>query len=194
MIAPFDVRCPRCEGRAIFDEPFEFIAGSRLAAAEREALEREGLHRWGGWYVREKYPSVLRWSAPKGSGTSLWTGPDQEADRGGYRLAHIGVVKCLACHFVGRHELRWPADAYFRWEHRGERLWAETAADARMLLHYIESADRDPDRYPDGYGATLRKLPAALRSAKSRAAVAARIRRTLGEAGVAPAAPDEYRR
>ena len=194
MSALLEIRCPRCGGRATFDEPFEFIGRSGRTAADREALEREGLQRWGSWYIREKYPSVARWKAPPGSQQIIWSGPGSTLDLGGYRRDHVGVVRCPACHFVGKHELVWPDDLYFRWEHRGTPLWAEGAEEARMLLHFIESTDRDPGRYPAGYGKTLRKLPAALKSAKSREAVTALIRRTLRDAGIAPAGPDEFRR
>lgn len=54
-----DVRCPRCGGRATFDEPFDIVSTRKVDPADAE-----GLHPWGGWDVREKYPSVLPWRAP----------------------------------------------------------------------------------------------------------------------------------
>jgi hypothetical protein len=65
-----EIRCPRCGGRAAFDEPFQF-----LSARKAQGLPDTG-KRWGGWYVREKYPSVLRWKAPRGSHQYLTTGRD----------------------------------------------------------------------------------------------------------------------
>lgn len=169
-----EIRCPRCGGRAAFDEPFQF-----LSARKAQGLPDTG-KRWGGWYVREKYPSVLRWKAPRGSHQYLTTGRDRLG--GGYRLWHRAVVRCRACHLVAVHVLRWPGDAYFQWKVRGTRLWALDANHARVLLHYIESSLRDPARYP-GYQRSLRKLPAAILAARSREVVARKISATLQASG-----------
>jgi hypothetical protein len=172
-----DVRCPRCGGRATFDEPFEFLSARKVDAAGAE-----GLHRWGGWLVREKYPSVLRWRAPRGSDQFLTTG---RRDSGGHRLRHRGVVRCGACHRVAVHVLRWPADAWFQWDVRGTRLWAVDAKHAQVLLHYVESLRREPGRYP-GYRASLQKLPAAVLAARNRTRIARKIRDALTAAGEDP--------
>ncbi|HEU4457187.1 MAG TPA: hypothetical protein VFR81_29225 [Longimicrobium sp.] len=185
---PLDVRCPRCEGRATFEEPFEFISGK--AAREMDPDDPRPVHRWGGWMVREKFPSVARWKAPRGSGASLWWGGCPR-ETGGYRLLHRGVVRCSACHFVGLHVLRWPADAFFAWSIRGTRLWAWSAEHARVLLHYVGALQRDPGRFP-GYRKSLEKLPAAILAARSRATVTRKIRESLERAGEStdPPAPN----
>ena len=177
--APLDVRCPRCGGRAAFDEPFEFISSRQAVDAD----DPRPVHRWGGWRVREKYPSLLPWKAPRGSGQSLVSGGDRPLS-GAYRLRHRGVVRCGACHHAGVHVLRWPADAYFQWSVRGTRPWALNAEHARVRLHYVESLLRDPARYP-GHQRSLRELPAAILAARSRATVARKIRESLERAGEA---------
>jgi hypothetical protein len=169
-----EIRCPRCGGRAAFDEPFQFVSARAAHAPPEQGI------RWGGWYVREKYPSVLRWKAPRGSHQFLSTGPQRST--GGYRLWHRGVVRCRECHLVAVHVLRWPGDAYFQWNVRGTRLWALDANHARVLLHYIESTLRDPARYP-GYQRSLRELPAAILAARSRDVIAKKIRATLQASG-----------
>lgn len=183
MSVPFfrsvlDVRCPRCGGRATFDEPFAFVSARKVDPADAD-----GLHRWGGWYVREKYPSVLPWRAPRGSSQFLSTG--LRAESGAHRLRHRGVVRCAECHLVAVHVLRWPADAYFQWDVRGTRLWAADARHAQVLLHYLESLRRDPGRYP-GYGRSLRELPATILAARNRTRIARRIRDALHAAGEQP--------
>lgn len=164
-----EVRCPRCAGRATFDKPFELLSERRTSAAEGE-----GMPRWGGFYVREKYPSVLRWRAPRGCEQYLSTG----AGGGGYRLGRLGVVRCGACHHVAAHRLRWPDDAWFQWDVRGTRLWAWDEPHARVLLAYVESLRREPARHR-GYSASLRKLPAVILAARNRALVAKKIRTLL---------------
>ena len=172
LYAPLEVRCPRCGGRATFEEPFEF-----LLARQVDAGQAEGMHRWGGWLVREKFPSVVRWKAPRGSEQYLTGGCP-----GGYRLRHRGVVRCRACHFVGVHVLRWPADAFFHWNVRGTPLWAWDVEHARVLLEYIGSLQRDPFRH-GAYRRSLQKLPAAILAARSRETVSRKIRETLWTIG-----------
>lgn len=130
--------------------------------------------------MREKYPSLLRWKAPRGPWQYLTTG--QGRSSGGYRLWNRGVVRCRECHLAAVHVLRWPGDAYFQWNVRGTRLWAWDANHARVLLHYIESTLRDPARYR-WYRSSLRKLPAGILAARSRGTVARKIRETLEAAG-----------
>jgi hypothetical protein len=172
--ARLEIRCPRCAGRAGFEEAFEFISARTRGAAE------EGLHRWGGWLVRERYPSVMRWKAPAGPDQYLYRGRDRLS--GGYRLMHRGVVRCTACHHVGVHRLRWPADAWFRWTVRGTPLWAWDAEHARVLLAYVENLRREPRRHPR-YRGSLQKLPAVVLAARNRTLVAGKIRASLQAAG-----------
>ena len=174
-----DVRCPRCGGRAAWSEPFEF-RGVRGTEDRGEA----GWHRWGGWWVRERYPSILRWKPPRGSDQFLTTG--STAHTGGHRLRHRGVVRCGACHLVAAHVLHWPADAWFQWDVRGTRLWACDSAHARTILHYVESLRRDAGGYP-GYRRSLERLPSAVLAARNRALVAKRIRVLLSDEPDPPA-------
>ena len=172
-----EIRCPRCGGRAAFDEPFHIVP-----ARKARDLADVGTT-WGGWLVREKYPSVIRWKAPRGSDHSLSTGPPGPC--GGYRLWHRGVVRCRECHLVAVHVLRWPGDAFFQWNVRGTRLWAWDVNHARVLLHYVESRLRDPARYPP-YRSSLRELPQTILAARSRDVVARKIRGTLHDIGESP--------
>lgn len=174
-----EVRCPRCGARAGFDEPFEFLAAKGAQAADGAAL-----HRWGGWLVREKHPTLFPWRPPRSGRQHLWRGARPERDPGGYRLRHHGVVRCPACHLVAKHRLAWPADAFFRWGVRGQTLWALNEEHARVLLHYVESLLRDPRRYGGGYARALERLPAVFLAARSRALVAGRIRAALADAGI----------
>jgi hypothetical protein len=171
-----DILCPRCGERATFDEAFEFL--TRRSPIDPATVA--GLHRWGGWYVREKYPSIMPWVAPSGSDQFLYAGPEKLTE--GFRLRDQGVVRCSRCHLVSPHVLRWPRDAYFQWNVRGQRLWAFDAENARVLLHYIESVQRAPARY-HGYRRSLERLPAVVLSAKNRSEVVRKIRASLEAAG-----------
>lgn len=172
---PLDVRCPRCGGRARFDEAFEFVSGRTV-----DPLRSGPMHRWGGWYVREKYPSVMSWKAPRGSGQFLYWGRARLP--GGFRLRDRGVVSCRECHRVAAHVLRWPDDAFFQWDVRGTRLWAAHAEHARVLLQYIGSSQRDPFRHAE-YRRSLQELPAEVLAARNRSTVTRKILAALAEAG-----------
>jgi hypothetical protein len=172
----FDIRCPKCGGRAVFDEPFSFLS-CKEGVPENEPRP---VHRWGGWLVVEKYPSVLSWTAPRGSHQSLIF-PKAKEGSGYYVVRKKGVVKCSACHHVGVHELNWPEDAFFRWEIRGDTLWAWSAEHARVLLEYIGSEERDATKFP-AYLRQLRRLPKQFLSAKVRDLVVKNISDTLAAA------------
>lgn len=179
MSNQLEVRCPACGGRATFDEAFEFVSSART-----DKFEPLVGHRWGSWIVRERYPSLIRWTAPPGPSQFLQSGGDT-GETGGYRLRHTGVVRCRACHWTGLHQLDWRRDAYFQWKIRRDLLWAWHAEHARVLLHYIESTLRNPARY-GMYGKPLRELPAAAIAAANRSTVARKIRESLVAAGEPP--------
>lgn len=170
--APLEIRCPRCGGPARWEEPFAFVSSARRPALSAE--EAAGLKPWSGWRVRERFPSLVAWRAPRGGAA--------------YQLYRDGVVLCDACHHVGRHRLRWPADALFRWSLRGETLWAHNREHARVLLHYIGGALRDPSRYPR-YARGLRRLPATVIAARNRERITRLIAGTLRELGIPAEAP-----
>lgn len=171
-----EVRCPRCGGRARWEEPFELVPNGELRDGEAE-----GMPAWGPWRVREKFPSGVRWTPPP---------------RGhGYVHACEGVLRCGTCHAVAPHRLSWPSDAFFQWYVRGVTLYAWHADHARVLLHYIGSALRDPGGYGSVYRKGLQRLPAAVLDGHARARTASRIADTLRAHGIPlhPPAPSRER-
>ncbi|MEA2574939.1 MAG: hypothetical protein QOH93_2237 [Chloroflexia bacterium] len=154
---PLNVQCPRCGGKAEYDLPFDLYT----AAQGEPPSEDRPLHRWGGWLVAEKYPSVKRWHAAA-EGIS-------ESD---------GIVKCSQCHLVAEYTLRWPHDAYYQWDIRGNTLWAFNLEHARVLGEFLGSKDRDVTRFPQ-YARSLMKIPGELLSAKVRDDIATEISNIL---------------
>lgn len=157
-----EIRCPRCGARARWEEPFAITGVRDEVNASQPGANTVA---WGGWRVRVKFPSVVRWRTP----------------RRGQGWAHYGqgVVLCPACHLVAEHRLRWPGDAFFRWNVRGTPLWAWHAEHARVLLDYIAAKVRDPFRYPAPYPRSLQRLPADVLAGRSRERVARQIAATL---------------
>jgi hypothetical protein len=158
-----DIRCPRCGGHARWEEPFAFLYRKHVTDEELPRLVP-----WGGWLIREKFPSVVRWTAP----------------RHGYPHYTAGVSRCHACHAVVSHRLQWLEDAYWRWRVRGRTLYAWNEEHARVLLDYIHARLRDPHRYGTRYRKHLQRLPAALLDARVRDRLAGQIAETLRAHGV----------
>ncbi|MEO8289252.1 MAG: hypothetical protein ABI670_22830 [Chloroflexota bacterium] len=155
------VRCPICAGYAQVDDPFSFYSAKK---ALPDGIEGPS-HVWGGRLVVEKYPSVAKWTTPeKGEG---------------YKH-NKGVVRCAVCHHIGLHEISWPNDAYYRWDIRGNTLWACNREHAEAILSFLSSKERDETRYP-GFEKSLRKLPTEFITAKVRDDVVKAITRTLAE-------------
>ena len=160
-----EIRCPRCGGRARWEEPFQFVRRHDVPEAEWDRLVA-----WGQQWVRETFPSVIRWTSP--------------ARGRGYRHYAQGVARCRACHAVVLHRLRWPGDAFFQWRVRGITLYAWHEEHARVLLHYVAASLRDPRRYGEGYRKSLQRLPAQAIGGHARRRLAGQIADTLRAQGI----------
>jgi hypothetical protein len=152
------VCCPKCGGRALLDEPFAFYPPGIIPAQ----LVAQA-HTWGQRLVVEKYPSVVKWP---------------HLERGQGYVHKRGVVKCLGCHHIEAHDIAWPDEAYYKWDIRGQTLWACNREHAQVLLDFLGSKGRDASRHP-GYVRSLRKLPKEFISAKVRDDIVKAISRTL---------------
>lgn len=172
---PYDVRCPRCTARATWDTAFETVPTRRGQPIPDD--DPRPVHQWGSWFLRERYPAVHPWRAPRGRTPAYMI------------QGEFGVVRCPECHHVAAGPLCWPRDAYFQWEIRGVRLWAQDAEHARVLLDYVGSQLRDPWKYGGEYARSLQRLPAPVLAARNRALVVRRIAERLRAAAVSTAVP-----
>jgi hypothetical protein len=162
---PLEIRCPRCGGRALWEEPFAFRSLKNVPEEDRARMVR-----WGGWLVLEKFPSIIRWTPPRHGA--------------GYGFGQVGVVRCWTCYAVVLHRLRWPADALFQWSVRGVTLYACNAEHARVLLHYIGATLRDPHRYGERYRKGLQRLPTGVMKGHARERLAGQIAASLRAYGL----------
>ena len=181
----FDIRCPRCCKRSIWEEPF-------LLYVERMVPEHAitpQIKRWSGHLVVERYPSLLPWVAPHGSPQGIAVGSEvlgvegiktpADARRAGYHvMRQRGVVRCPHCHLAAIHYLSWPQDAHFQWIIRGHLLWAWSGEHAHVLLAFLGGDERDGARYP-AYAQSLRDLPKQVITGKVRPLIVKRITETL---------------
>jgi hypothetical protein len=123
-------------------------------------------HLWHNLVVTERYPSVVRWSAPRGM-----DGPSPL----------LGVVRCPSCALVARHDLKWPDDAFWRWDVSGSVLWAWSRGHAAAIRDYVDQTHRDASAFPEWRWA-LQHLPKEFLSAHARDEVVRKINRDLRNA------------
>jgi hypothetical protein len=187
------VRCPRCSGYAVLDYPWNSYSvlkvappsdtttdwshkgytyietgdkGGRWVLLEENTPDLEGLSYYLSGYnslVVEKYPYLMHKDV--------------------FNSEHLGnakgyVVKCYECHLVDAHVVKWPGDAYFQWDIRGQTLWAFSRKHAAALLEFIRSNERDETQFGH-YSHNLRKLPTHFIAANMRDLIVKEISATL---------------
>jgi hypothetical protein len=161
---PIDITCPRCGAVAAFHEPFEFVTTGAVD-------DDRPRHQWGGWTVIELFPSMFRWKAPGASAHYLRHGGGQG---GGYPVLTYGLLQCSSCHVAARHRLRWPDDAYWKWQIRGNVLWAWDRKHATAILRFVSAKIR-----PARISPRLRHIPTVFLTAANRDEVVRKIRARL---------------
>ena len=105
-------------------------------------------------------PALFRWTPPQG----------------GYRGTDDGIVMCAACGGRRTHRLRWPQDAYWRFELPQGELWAWDRASALALIDFIDAKERHPSTF-GVHWLFLRHIPSKFLGAKVRDVVVRRLQR-----------------
>lgn len=181
-----DVRCPECRGRARFEfaeavqirsrEDLSFFKKSpqfeyRFVRARHAGQNWNAAFYFAGLHGRA---STSIHSLPDGYEPSEW-----DHRRTLYRPhgLDLGSLVCTACAFRRRHELQWPADAYFRIEYRGEVLWAFHRESAVDLRTFVASPSRQPKKLR--WASFLLHVPTVFLTAKARPTVLKRLDRML---------------
>ena len=163
---PIQISCPDCKKMALFEEPFEFLNGKPECVTDNK-----NVHQWGGWYVRERFPTQFPWKPPSSSQQYV-RGGGGKGD--GYPLLQYGQILCSNCHTNRKHRLNWPLDAYWSWEIRGEILWAWDRNHAESILEFARQRLR-----PTRWNSRLRYIPSVFLSAKVRPEVCKKIESSL---------------
>jgi len=104
------------------------------------------------------------------------------------------LVKCSKCHLMDDgYELKysrwlktfpkgkfifWPKNAYYQWNIRGHILYANNQKHAQVLLEFLGSKERDPNKFP-GYIKGLQKLPREITAPNLRETITKRISLSL---------------
>ncbi len=132
-----DIRCPKCGDPA----RFRFgLAGVVESKAERAAVEAHPAYELGTIVERgNNRRTVVIYHEWLDVGERLPFNGTSLARYVFREFADRGACLCGSCRFRDRHQLRWPDDALFSCEVRGETLWAWTRKHAVVLRDYIAS-------------------------------------------------------
>jgi hypothetical protein len=162
------MRCPSCAAEAIFESGY--LAYDVLPSDIDPSL----VNRWNQRLIVERYPDQLRWADPD---NAAWTDRPARADLQAKpgESAVLGIVNCPSCGLRRRHLLRWPQDAAYQVDVRGEVLWAWSRAHLIAIRDYVALDHRIEKRD----GVPIGKLPSHFLLAKNRAAVVKEIDRRL---------------
>jgi hypothetical protein len=164
------IRCPACAKEAVFESGY--LAYDALPAS----IDAGSAIHWNQRVIIERYPGQLRWADPA---NPAWKDRPARADMnpGPGETAVLGIVNCPACGLRRRHLLRWPQDAFYQGDVRGETLWGWTRAHLVAIRDYVASDQRvdAPGAMPVG------KLPSHFLTAKHRPHVLKAIDRLLRE-------------
>ena len=108
----------------------------------------------------------------------------------GHRSCDMGVLQCNNCFLRSKHNLKWPEDAYFKVEYKGDWLWAFDKATAELLLNYIASDERNKTISGfiqakshkievKGYHRFLLKIPEKFQARQARGPIVKKLRKVL---------------
>ncbi|EKR91219.1 hypothetical protein LEP1GSC163_3463 [Leptospira santarosai str. CBC379] len=86
-----------------------------------------------------------------------------------------GSIVCSSCGYRSKHVLNWPDDAYYQIEIKNKKLWAFNFDSYAELIKYIESKDRNLNKYQWGF--FLLHLPTEFLKSKVRSEVVKRLRK-----------------
>ncbi len=180
-----DVKCPCCVSKAAFefaevvriskkeDVPF-FQASEQF---EYRRFQDSCGHFWhGALYFAGLHgsPSRALLSLPEGYSPTNW-----QHSKYLYRShgTDLGAVSCPRCGKRSKHQLRWPADAYYSITYKGDELWAFNRESAIELIDYIGGNSRNVSKYR--WSNFLLHIPSIFKSHKARAEVTKRLGRLL---------------
>ena len=180
-----DTKCPRCTLCAEFEfaEVVRIGLKADVAFFEESALFeyrrfQDGCgHYWhGALYYAGLHgdPCAALGDLPSGYESGNWSHSKFLQRSHGLE---IGSVRCMHCHFLGEHTLKWPDDAYYVVSYRQQVLWAFHRESASELNDYLLSKSRNISRYR--WASFLLHLPTTFKTQKARGVVSRQLLKLL---------------
>ncbi len=75
-------------------------------------------------------------------------------------------LSCIQCGYNKQQVISWPEQAYWKFNVKGELLWAWSLEHAQVLLNYFSSGERQ--EFGTGYASSLLHIPKHFKLAKNR--------------------------
>ena len=88
-------------------------------------------------------------------------------------------ISCLNCGFKNKRLISWPENAYWKFNIKGQVLWAWSRDHAREIALFLKSKERKPFKFR--FIASLHHIPKHFKLAKNRDIVIRQIERKLNE-------------
>jgi hypothetical protein len=162
------ISCPRCGSKAKFASPFGYI--SNVKPKELDSCNHLPLVEWSGGTAIVRFPDTFAWKDEHNPYTQCGTFNRQH---------HIwGVVNCPHCGCRRKHNLNWPADAYYQLSCRNAFIWGWTRRHFVAIRNFVESEDRNPRKHCYA-GLRLSKLPKEILLIKNRSVIVKEIDKFL---------------
>lgn len=90
----------------------------------------------------------------------------------------LAKLNCLHCGYNKEQQIKWPRDAYWTFDIKGEILWAWSKEHSEAILEHINSKEREQS---SKYGSSFYHIPKHFKLAKNRDAVVRKIKKVIAE-------------
>jgi hypothetical protein len=180
-----DIKCPSCNGHAIFQfaEVVRILLKKDVAFFEKSNFFEYSLfkdscgHKWHG--------AVYYANLHGGSTEAIRELPDgykrEDWNHSKYLTrslgSDIGAFSCNSCHARKPYILQWPSDAFFFISYKGENLWAFNRECTVDLRDYIKSNERKAEKFK--WASFLLHLPTSFKKENAREHIVKQINKVL---------------
>ncbi|TEU23082.1 hypothetical protein [Alkanindiges illinoisensis] len=180
-----DINCPLCGGHAVFEfaevvkielkKDIPYFKASNCF--EYKTHEDYCGHKWHG--------ATYYASLNGGSTATITNLPDgykpEDWDHSKYLIrshnTDNGAFTCGICQTRKVYVLNWPSDAFYSLSYKGKSLWAFNRESLIDLRDFIESNDRNTERYK--WASFLLHVPTIFKKKSARADILKQINRML---------------
>lgn len=176
-----NIRCPKCHKEAQFQCPLVFHVQQkqyRPFFESHPAFETALLydpHQYTHKFCAIFYPALH--SQPEHYLNDIPKGCKDLHYSSRHLMKNQGVVICPSCFTKTKHVLKWPEEAYYCIEYKGQLLWAYDRHAFVSIYDYIQSQLRD--RKKSGHIIYLLHIPSHFLTRRARTDVIEKMERVL---------------
>ncbi|MEM6341128.1 MAG: hypothetical protein AAF729_08255 [Pseudomonadota bacterium] len=178
------IECPACEAQARFEfaecvviarkqdvSYFERSKDFEYVLTENAGTGRKHLALYFNSLDRTDLDTLT--NLPEGYTANDWAHSDYSYRSHGY---DVGTITCARCGLRRKHQLEWPADAFYQIAYKAKVLWAFDRETAITLMEYIRSTDRNR---VGPHAAFLRHVPKVFMTSGARDTICAKFEKLL---------------